>query len=136
MRLPWFYELPGRMIVTRRGETIPIATLFDLIPKFDRSGYHVIYEHIFARSKAWQQLSIELDITWAVLDTPFEICLERMRARRKSGEVNEEVMRKGYAQYGREHVRAERAGVNVVPLRHDNALDDLNELAYAGGWEP
>lgn len=134
-RLPRWLECDGGLWVTRRGDEISAPKLMDHVDRLQGDGVEfIVFENIYARSRAWREFSARRRIIWAMLNTPWDVCLERMRKRRKSGEPNVEAFLDMRHDQEQSIVLAHEAGVNTTTLDYMEAYDELVGILRRGGW--
>ena len=73
----------------------------------------------------------------AYLDTPVELCLERIRARqvasgRGEREIKEDLVHDKVRAIAATRAKFDAAGITTITLRHDRALDDAREALHYG----
>jgi hypothetical protein len=100
----------------------------------------VIVGDIWGRWKAfadeYQQRTGDMFI-FAYLDTPLELCIERVsQRRRKAGkdpyEFNTALVEQKYNNAKRQLEKAQREGANWLVLSHDKAVEEMSELLETG----
>lgn len=103
---------------------------------------HVVFEGVIVGDiyGRWKVLSDEYPpgtFVFAYLDTPLELCLQRVAARReRSGkdptDFNATLVEQKYNNTIRQKAKAEREGATVVTLHHDNDVKELAKLLETG----
>jgi len=107
-----------------------VASVEVLVRKYAALG-HVIFEglivsDIFSR---WAQLAEDCgDFIWALMDTPLEVCCERIQARNKGKPINEQNVRTKFDHARRHDERARAAGQRVVWIDHRRAFEQVMEI--------
>jgi hypothetical protein len=91
----------------------------------------VIVSHIFGY---WYALSESIGgMTWVFLDTPIEVCLERISARNHGKAFNTEYVRQKHRDIQRICTKATAAGEQVVVLPWKQAYSAFSELLKKRG---
>jgi hypothetical protein len=73
---------------------------------------------------------------FAFLDTPFDLCIQRVYQRNGGKPIKEENVRSHHAYMGRVARRLQDLGQRVVIIDHTRAYEQVKELFIAGGWRP
>lgn len=110
---------------------------------------HVLCEGVLASTVAGSWLDFFRDnnrihheqVLIAYLDTPLELCLERIRARQiaakgETREIKVDLVRDKIKAINATRAKFDAAGIDTVNLRHDRAFEDLKAyVAFKSGRE-
>lgn len=138
------HELSGGLYVVGRytpgADGIRFEPLMDLVRAFAPLG-HVFFENVMVsgNANAWLALRREMpdqEWVWATIDTPFELCLERIYSRNGGKPIKEGVAAAHFRRVHRAHAQLEEAGEKTVWIDHTRAYDQVHEILTAGGWRP
>jgi predicted kinase len=106
----------------------------DGVRKLAKFG-HVIFEGLLVGkiSQRYHDLSVELGgIKFLFLDTPLELCLERVRGRRAERgdgrEFNTKNTESAHRQCARSYELLKQAGSDVAWLNHENPAEQIKQL--------
>lgn len=121
----------------------------DTVPSFDlqqqgvfrasnrSSVRHVLCEGVLASTVAgsWRDFFLSLRqqrVIVAYLDTPLELCLERIRQRQRASgrgerEIKQELVESKVRAIAATRPKFEEAGIRTITLRHGSAAEDLKE---------
>lgn len=156
---PNVHELPGDLIIAGRYKSgmdgIFPQTIIEDIIRYWAPHEFVIWENVMISANVgrWCVLSKELEPinhnVWLYLDTPLQVCIDRMFARRREAreekgfnhrqednEVKLDVLAGHWRRCRRSAVRALRDGIDVRWLDHTCAFDQVLKLLNDAGWEP
>jgi hypothetical protein len=132
----------------------PHEIVEDMLRRWATEVDHIVWENVLvsANRGRWLRLAQELEpvnhAVWAHLDTPFEVCMERIyerRARRaaegwkhrqKDGKVDDEII---YTHWKRCRRTATRAvvedGMDVRWIDHQHAYEQAHDMLVRAGWK-
>jgi len=75
-------------------------------------------------------------MTFATLDTPLELCLERIQQRNGGRPVKEDQIEKHRRQVLRCHDKFAAAGARAVLVDHSRSYEQVKEMFFGAGWNP
>jgi predicted kinase len=104
----------------------------DVVQAVDKSGSNGFFEGVLISTifAPWYNLSTELEqeMVWAFLDTPYELCLERIYKRNGGKKINEKLVRSKFDGINRVADKADTAGERVEWISYENATEEVKEL--------
>ena len=111
----------------------------DLVERLSERG-HVFIEALFASStiKPYMELAgrVGTDLVFAFLDTPYELCHDRVLMRNGGRPINEDAHRGHHRFVARSAQRFIDGGFHVEYIDHTRAFEQVWELLLSGGWAP
>lgn len=132
----------------------PQTIVEEMIEYWASKARNVIWENVMVSANVgrWALLSQKLEPVnhnvWVFFDTPLQVCIDRVFARRagsaergfshrqEDGEVKLDVLAGHWRRCRRAAVRAHREGIDVRWVSHVLAYEQVhNLLALEGGWE-
>lgn len=156
--IPNAHVLPGDLIIPGRYKSgmdgIFPQTIVEEIIEYWAPHKFVLWENVMISANVgrWCVLSKKLDPVnhnvWLYLDTPLQVCIDRMFERRREasergfnhrqedGEVKLDVLAGHWRRCRRSAVRAFRDGIDVRWLDHTRAYEQVHDLLAGEGWEP
>lgn len=139
---PRVFRLTGDLYCVGRyaagADGIGFAALQDLVRAFGRRG-HVIFENVMvsANISSWLPIRREFpDVPWiwATLDTPQDVCLQRIYGRNGGKPIKEEPIKAHYRRVRRMHDQLTELGEQTVLIDHTKSIEQVHELLQANGW--
>lgn len=102
------------------------------------NGYHVLFEGLVntAGSKRWEGVAADFPMQWAFLDTPVEVCIERVLKRNggREGKRNWYNLRAGWEDCQAQRRRFEKDGREYLIINHEQAYEQVVAALEAHGW--
>lgn len=105
-----------------------------------KNGYHVVLEGLVqtAGDNRWMGVSDDHPgaYLWAYLDTPLEVCIERVLSRNggREGKRNWENLRASYDHCLQQRAKLERLGYPFVIINYQHAFEQVAEIMRKAGW--
>jgi len=142
---PVSFHLEGDLFVLGRyqpgGDGIRFDPLEELIRGFAKVG-HVLFENVLVSGNVPRFLRLraempEIDWVWATLDTPEDLCIERIYARNGGKPIKEDTTRGHHRRVLRLAEQLEAMpDQHTVTLDHTgyNAINQVHALLVEGGW--
>jgi len=143
VKKPNAWKLPGGLYVigkyTGGGDSILFDQLKTMVNGFSQHG-HVFFENVLVSGSKMAWLNIrktmsDRDWVWATLDTPADICIERIYGRNGGKPIQEDTIR-GFNKRVRslgEWLAEE--GEKSVLIDHTNSIKMVHDLLEQGGWD-
>lgn len=152
---PIAFALPGGTFCVGRHQAgcdgiHPQEIIVDLVRHYAALG-HVVYENVLISGNRgrWEAMARDLEPTnhtvWAVLDTPFATCLERIYQRRalraaegwkhRGATIKEGLIEQQYRRVHRVSLGAVGAGIDVRLIDHTRAYEQTHDLLVRAGWD-
>lgn len=160
--LPNCFRMPGNPSVHVVGRyksgmdgIFPQTIVEEMLHYWAPQG-HVIWENVMVSANIgrWAVLANELKASgvhpiWMFMDTPLELCIERVFARRRAAsekgfnhrqadtDVKLDVLAGHWRRVRRSAVRAIRQGIDVRWIDHTRSYEQVHDvLVSEGGWNP
>lgn len=156
--IPNVHELPGDLMIAGRWKSgmdgiFPQEIVEDIV-KYWAPHKFVMWENVMISANVgrWCTLSKELEPinhnVWLFLDTPLQLCIDRMFARRaeasergfnhrqEDSEVKLDVLAGHWRRCRRAAVRAHQDGIDVRWIDHRFAYEQVHDLLIFEGWQP
>lgn len=151
------HRLPGNLFIAGRYQAgcdgINYGGLKELVRALAREG-HVIFENVLVSGNAkgiheYRQTMPEQQWIWAFLDTPEDVCIARVYARREEAKaagwnhrqekIDEPLMRSYYKRCRRSRELLLERGVPAAEMPmidHTDAFNQVRDILWEGGWRP
>lgn len=115
----------------------PLAVKVEPLIRYWAEHGHVLVESLVLSSAVtlWRQVKQEADVTLLFLDTPVDLCIERIYQRNGGKPIKEKLVRQHHGTIHRQEVRLAAEGFQVRPLDHRTAYEQLVEELRHGGWD-
>jgi adenylate kinase family enzyme len=142
--VPYAYALPGGLFIlggyTARGGGVdgwPVETTVRELEALDEPGRFIFFEGLLiSRSRGqWERLARNgHEYVAAILDTPPELCIQRVYERNGGKQINEWRLRDNH-RGARTAVRyMGEAGIDTVTIRHGRSVEDVLSVLRDHGW--
>jgi hypothetical protein len=153
---PVVVPLEGGVCLLGRAQSgldgiFPQEIIEDLIRECAVTYPHVVYENVLISGNIgrWGRLATELEpvnhSVWAHLDTPQQLCLDRIYQRRavraaegwkhRGATIKEEVIRAHWRRVRRVAAQSVRYGLDVRWLPHETAYETVHDMLVRAGWD-
>jgi len=142
VRKPMAWQLPGDLYVLGRyqagGDGIGFDALGDMVTAFSRIG-HVFFENVMVSGNlsTWvpkRRLIPDVDWVWMTLDTPAQLCLDRIQQRNGGKPVKEKAIVGHHDRIIQMHGELLEMGEHAVMIDHTRSIEHVHEVLIAGGW--
>lgn len=146
------YELPGELFILGRYTALGGGLDGFLTAKTRDKFYALIHEYattkpfVFGESLTissariwWEKLSDELGrgaLVFAFLDTPPELCVERILQRNRGRPIKGEQVHAHHRFIQRLAKKLEARGERVVHVNHTRSVEEVIKLFIEAGWRP
>jgi hypothetical protein len=139
---PNAWMLPGGLFIigkyTGGADSILFQDLYAQVQAFAQEG-HVFFENILVSGskQAWlsKRRTISSDWIWATLDTPPELCLERIYERNGGKPIQENTIRDFNQRIRTLATWLYNQGETSVRVDHTDSVRIVHQLLTDGGWE-
>lgn len=121
------------------ADGIAFKPLGDLVKAFAPHG-HVFFENVMVAANISSWLPVRRALAdhewiWATLDTPLELCFERIYARNGGAPLKEPAIVAHYKRTHKCHNQLVEAGERTVMIDHERSVQQVEELLHEGGWD-
>lgn len=109
--------------------------LEDQVRLVTENGHHVLMEG-YVQTKGMKRWGAFPGIVWAFLDTPLEVCKERILARNggKEGKEDWKNLKRSFYYHLRMQERCDKEGQRKVIINYERAFEQVADLLREGGW--
>ncbi len=142
-QLPRVWQLPGNLFVIGRygpgADGIGFKPLAQMVEVLAPRG-HVFFENVMVSGNITSWMPCREAIAdqrwiWATLDTPIEVCLDRIQKRNGGKAVKEDAIIDHHNRSKKCHTRLADAGEETVWVDHTRSIEHVHELLTKGGWD-
>ena len=142
-QLPRVWELPGKLFVIGRygpgADGIGFKPLAQMVQSY-APGAHVFFENVMVSGNVTSWLPCRESLPderwiWATLDTPIEVCLERIYKRNGGAVIKEGGIIDHHNRSKKCHQTLLDAGQEAVWVDHTNSIAQVHALLTEGGWD-
>lgn len=141
---PRVWRLPGDLYIIGRyapgADGIGFKPLGQLVRAFAARG-HVFFENVLVSANISSWLPVREALSdqawvWATLDTPLEVCLERIQARNGGTAVKTRAIELHHLRVHKCHKQLIAAGERVATIDHtSDTVQQVHDILSSGGWD-
>ena len=136
------WSLPGGLIIIGKYTGGADSILFDQLATAVRgfsTDHHVFFENVLVSGSkyAWLNIrkTVDADWIWATMDTPAEVCIERIYGRNGGKPIQEDTIKAFNARVRTlgEWLKSEGEQSELIDYR--NSVKQVHDLMTSGGWD-
>ncbi len=140
---PQVFHLEGDMFCVGRAQAgadgIGFAALQDMVRAFAARG-HVLFENVMVSANLSSWLPIRKEFPnerwlWMTLDTPEEVCIERIYQRNGGKPIKEDPILAHHRRVKRMHQQLVDAGEEAIMIDHTKSIEQVHSLLQEAGWK-